>query len=563
LVAYASAANGAWSTAGSWAPVGVPGAGDTVSISHLILDNVNRTIGTGAGTAITIVAGGILLHTAPGGGAKVTFTIQGNVLLYGTWGTGTPYSSTPGDELEIDCTLANGYCYIYPSGLLNFHGWEGFNEASDLDRTTTNTVITGGVSNTVTLLVDLGLRAGGGDELVLAGDIPTGGEAVTTTAYNPGTKVVTIAGTFANNHAAGTRIMNCTRQVRFKSSLGGTNFYFRSLLTPGTGGQQSLLDHVEFNGCGGNIPGTFYNASAGIWVLLEDCGFINCRGVSYLLGIANEFDYDEETFLLQRCNIGMSVDWDHYSSYVTRVDGEDCWYIGAPVIWECLYWSSFFHRDCVFDSADRFIYVWRVGPHKIRLTDCTLRQVSAVNKMVDTSRVVGTSEPLDLVLDHCLMDSSFDTLVLQQDRLSSEGRVVVLHRNQVANVNEILYTFGTIYLDVNVTYAGQGASLRFDPTNATYALKHIFYVPAQANKAVKAKVWARKDSTHAAFTRPTIKMRGTGFSEQTDMMSDVDDTWELIEVTATPTKNSMLEIELWTKSAAGLAYFDAFAVELV
>lgn len=564
MTAYASAANGAWGTAGNWAPAGVPGAGDTVSISHLITDNQNRTIGTGAGTAVTIVAGGILRHLAPG--AAVTFTIQGNVSVAGTWGTSSPYSTAAADRLVITQTMAFSNIFLTGAGKLDFHGWPGFNESSDLDRTLTASAVTGGVSNQVTLAQDLGLRAGGGDILCLASDTngATGAELVTTTGYNPGTKVVTIAGTFASNHASGTRIMNMSRQIQFTPSV-KPNMVFNTQLTPGTGGVQSILDHVELNGMGLSfVYGAFYNASLGHWVQLADCSVVDCQGVTQWTGVCNEFDYDD-TFEMIRCNVGKSRVGSHVNARATILRGDDCWYIGEPYVWKTDNHSSFLYEDSLFDSNTQMAFFNSAGYNKFRLRGCTLARVNTTNRMFDTVNIVGASEWLEAVLDHCLMDSSFDTLVRTQTKLTSESKVVVIHRNQVADANEMLSVYGTVYLDSSVVYAGQGASLRFEPVSSSWPLKHVFYVPVQANKAVKAKVWVQKNSTYGSSNRPTLKMRGTGFSEQTDTMADTTDTWEQLEVQATPSKASMAEIELWVQSAgaSAKAYFDAFSMELV
>lgn len=83
---FTSKANGNWSTSGQvvWNQVGVPGAGDTVTISHDVTVDVNTTVGnspnTGGSAVVTMDTNGTTLTVGTG----VTFTVQGPIALNGS-----------------------------------------------------------------------------------------------------------------------------------------------------------------------------------------------------------------------------------------------------------------------------------------------------------------------------------------------------------------------------------------------------------------------------------------------------------------------------------------------
>lgn len=75
MSAFTSKAAGNWSSGGqtTWNEVGVPGAGDTVTITHAITVDTNTTVGVNGSTSLTFSA---TLTVA----TSVTFTVQGNTI---------------------------------------------------------------------------------------------------------------------------------------------------------------------------------------------------------------------------------------------------------------------------------------------------------------------------------------------------------------------------------------------------------------------------------------------------------------------------------------------------
>lgn len=99
MTAFTSKADGNWSASGTttWTQAGVPGTGDSVTISHNITVDVNTTVGTsGVATTIDILVSAGSLTVAPG----VVFTARG--------------SATIGN---IALTLGAGSSYLFDSSL--------------------------------------------------------------------------------------------------------------------------------------------------------------------------------------------------------------------------------------------------------------------------------------------------------------------------------------------------------------------------------------------------------------------------------------------------------------
>lgn len=88
---YTSTQNGTWSSATTWGGTGIPGDGDNVIIEHNITITLNKIIGTGSGTAITINNSGTLTLNS-----NFTLTCKGNIIASGT------ITLEAGSNLEMD-----------------------------------------------------------------------------------------------------------------------------------------------------------------------------------------------------------------------------------------------------------------------------------------------------------------------------------------------------------------------------------------------------------------------------------------------------------------------------
>lgn len=97
MAAFTSKAAGPWSSSGqtTWNEAGVPGDGDTVTITHAITVDVNTVIGSGSATAMAFSAA---LTVAAG----ISLTLKGDV-IHGN----APFTLNANAGLIFDCTSAN------------------------------------------------------------------------------------------------------------------------------------------------------------------------------------------------------------------------------------------------------------------------------------------------------------------------------------------------------------------------------------------------------------------------------------------------------------------------
>ncbi len=113
MAAFTSKAAGDWSSSGAttWTQAGVPGSGDTVTISHAITVSSNTTIGsspnTGGTAAITFGAAGGLINQTSG-----TMTIQGDVTTTATT-TGSLDTWTMASGTSIVFSPPSGQQYVW------------------------------------------------------------------------------------------------------------------------------------------------------------------------------------------------------------------------------------------------------------------------------------------------------------------------------------------------------------------------------------------------------------------------------------------------------------------
>lgn len=125
MAAFTSKAAGNWSSSGqtTWNEVGVPGSGDTVTITHAITVDVNTTVGVNGSTSLTFSAA---LTVANG----VTFTVKGNVIqgnaafnLGTSAGASLVFDTTSGDVKWLFGDAAN--FTVYANCGLNAFGTSG------------------------------------------------------------------------------------------------------------------------------------------------------------------------------------------------------------------------------------------------------------------------------------------------------------------------------------------------------------------------------------------------------------------------------------------------------
>jgi hypothetical protein len=104
MAAFTSKANGNWSSGGqtTWTQVGVPTAGDTVTINNIVTVDVNSKVGDGSATALVISLGDQLIvasnvtlsvHGGIVNNAAISLTSAGSSILFTTFGAVVVYGS--------------------------------------------------------------------------------------------------------------------------------------------------------------------------------------------------------------------------------------------------------------------------------------------------------------------------------------------------------------------------------------------------------------------------------------------------------------------------------------
>ncbi len=251
--AFTSKAAGNWSSAGqtTWNEVGVPGDGDTVTISHSITVDVDTTIGDDTATA-AITAGGALAETTLTVAAGKMFTLKGDItaisnVLYISCSAGSTLKFYPKSGAQLTTNL-NGYPFK-----LICNGTSG-------NRVTVTTDKSRGGLNT---LIDAHQR--GGLTTCAYTDFSHFGDAT-----HPGLLSYLLDGGSPGTYDGPVSITNCTfndatRHFDFDSTW-DLDFTYQH-------NSDSNSTSLTLNGTPGICCGfTFSTGSAGTW-LIDDCGF--------------------------------------------------------------------------------------------------------------------------------------------------------------------------------------------------------------------------------------------------------------------------------------------------
>ena len=81
----------------------------------------------------------------------------------------------------------------------------------------------------------------------------------------------------------------------------------------------------------------------------------------------------------------------------------------------------------------------------------------------------------------------------------------------------------------------------------------IFDVVAKANEQITIKWWVRHTNT-GSDKKPQIILRGLGITEQVATCTAASDTWQELSVTATPTRNGVLQCCLFARDTSETSY---------
>lgn len=130
----------------------------------------------------------------------------------------------------------------------------------------------------------------------------------------------------------------------------------------------------------------------------------------------------------------------------------------------------------------------------------------------------------------------------------SNGRVVSINHDNVANNHVIFTDNGLIRNSVSIRYSNSGFAWSMSPTNirrdSTYPLDFsIAKIAVNANSLATVRAWVRRSDTRLTMG---LRLKGNQISgvpnDITSYMSGAADTWEQVTLNFTPTEAGVVEI---------------------
>ena len=144
--------------------------------------------------------------------------------------------------------------------------------------------------------------------------------------------------------------------------------------------------------------------------------------------------------------------------------------------------------------------------------------------------------------------------------------IVATNLGSVDNNNKIFMSVGGVVstgaglTDTTVRTVGSFGE-RFEVDGGGVA---NFYIPIMVvkNQEVTVSAYLRKNATYDNQLLPKIELLGCGITKDYDQMTDVDNTWEQLSVTGTPSisGSALLAIEISNTASGGYVYIDDISV---
>ncbi len=592
MAAFTSKASGNWSSAGqtTWNEVGVPVAGDTVTIAanHVVtVDDTSR-----ACAAITL--NGTLSASRT---ANCTLSFSGAITVRSTghldWGTNASpipaaYTATliPANGIGITQD-ATSY-----GGKITFHG--------DTGRNPWTTIVTPSLSAPV-VADATGWKVG--DELLFVPASATNNNAdhieiVTLGAgYTPGS--TTLAVTLAQTHIAGGRVCNLTRNC-VVSAAGTDNGGPITLRIDGAvnAALSTYFKFAQFKNINNNATtGTItiangqvninslarYSGASRVIDDVDSCVFYRTRGATFVawsLGANRQFFNVNDSVFVDTSgsttNLVASAKNNHFI---------DCTFATAGS------WLGVFNNSPVDVLATRCwvsgsassngrIFPAGAGQDGIRLTDCIFsgRFVSGVSNsgaglIRDSGSDWGSTYGLYManrlfdstanpggVTDWESTDSKFNTYtdvfnVTGWTLGSSISRASLFNKNDNTAVQEY-YTPQGRFSRETTTVKNSTSSLKAETTTTdNIAQTYTFQIAAKTGESLKMIGYLRKNASYGSSTRPTVTASFAGTQLDTHTMTDVTDTWEVFELDFSQTSGTdgLIDIAFTIQSSSSSA----------
>ena len=594
--AYISTDSGDWSDTGIWdGDGGPPGDGDTytIALAHIVDIDQDVTVGTGAGNAGTIL--GHLRIENPA--SNYTMVSKGNIYVNGgrlSLGTvANPLSEAERFVLHFDCTggaftiTKNGTTYVIMQGAVARTGATTL--STDAAATQADIVCSDvtGWQNGDTLMVapkpDAGTRGAQAPELM--------------TIQSIAGSTVTLTGNLTNKHRSGAHVRNMSGEVTVEAinATGGNlddgavndgdwdwdGVHFKNFKRLYTTTMKLELDNCTLESFSDTNSSPYINnaapASRKTW---SNCAVYLSDKTAYIWG--NNFTLSGWHF----GNLHQLFLWDYSTSLTNEIVVSGCKLYGGNyggILPKGVLSYGGLVEDCAFQSVvtgysygssgggarfdgcsfDQCVYgIWPASMFPYRLfKDCTfddcghgIRDRSGISLRLQDCTFGGTvvnGVDIEVTRGSIVGDNVTLASATQVNVVDTRG-IVSISRLGGTNANKTWTYYGTYERETGTVRGGSNGA-KMTPSSTTGWLEMPFGGPdedmwgalrAEADKELEIGIYLRKTQAQGAGDRPTLEVEGAGITLQTAEMTDVNDTWELVTITATPTRDGIVKVRV-------------------
>lgn len=608
-----SAGTGNWSTGATW----VGGVAPTAADAAVILNThvVTLTDATCVCDSLTINSGGQL---AVNGAADTKLVVDKGIAVSSTTGyLNLDMSAAPTKKCEIYINADAAAASSLTTTALNIAARVTLKGAQKTAWTLTSAAMTGG--STTSVHVDDATGWVVADKLVFA----------TTQAFNatPKTDAVTIAtltfdsgttgpatvtwtdgtgagGSVENSHADNCLVGNFTRNLIFGPAVAGNMalVYFNQ---PGANGSNSVVNDVEFRSCGSSEP---FGGSAVVNFLLSNSSFTSLNRCAFwehgrfaMLFNATTGAVPRDSNVIYSSNANAGVYQILGNTGELGNDVDLCVFRGVRGLQTGSTKNTLVRpkisglTGAVVDTPSG-IQVMSVGNSQVqgggvwacKFAVATIQSGGGEVEFKETwfgkgfSGAEYTGAGNDYLFSvggttGCTIDSCPESLTGGTGRFSGSTRaensteVRFFNRDGSATNQDIysplLSTTSPTFSREATEIKNANASMRID-TLGSPTLSRVFEVLVKGGTAASIFLYVKKNAAYndSTYTLPSATLSGLGITPITASGTNVDDTWELLDLSyasgAAPTNDGVLTLTLSAQSATatGKAYFSGIPI---
>jgi len=207
--------------------------------------------------------------------------------------------------------------------------------------------------------------------------------------------------------------------------------------------------------------------------------------------------------------------------------------------------------------------IWSCGA-ALRVPATTMGPMKAISTALGTTfsgavngGITSHSGPASVIIDSCPLDITGESLFSTLDItfVAETSYVQYLNRNNDPSVQEIYRNISktnpVFVRDASTTNRSTSA-MRVDITGtANREFTREFNVLSKSGQAINIVGYMRKNSTYGSSTRPSVTISGLGITPVVATMTDVADTWEKFDISATQNSGSdgLLTVTFTAQSA--------------